>query len=61
MRDVVFAATVAALARYVDIVRYDGATAHGVPATLGHFKRYAACLVAVSLAVWALVHGSAAL
>ncbi len=41
-------------ARYVDIVRYQGTTVHGEPATAAHFKRYALILLVVSAAVWAV-------
>jgi hypothetical protein len=61
--DAAFVAVVGALllARYLDIARYDGATAEGAPATMVHFRRYAAGVIVLSLAVWAVLHGSAAL
>lgn len=40
-------------ARYIDIVRYQGTTVHGEPATTAHFKRYVVMLLAASAAVWA--------
>lgn len=39
-------------ARYIDIVRYAGTTAHGEPATMAHFKRYVLMLLAAGAAVW---------
>ena len=39
-------------ARYVDIVRYQGMTADGEPATTVHFRRYVLMLIVVSAAVW---------
>jgi len=47
------------LARYVDIVRFRGATAYGEPATLVHWRHYALGLVVGSIAVWILMHGIA--
>lgn len=40
-------------ARYLDIVRYQGTTAHGEPATIAHFKRYVLMLCVTATAVWA--------
>lgn len=40
--------------RYIDIVRYQGMTVHGEPATTAHLKRYALLLLAVAAAVWAV-------
>jgi hypothetical protein len=39
--------------RYVDIVRYQGLTADGQPATMAHFRRYAIVLLATAVALWA--------
>jgi hypothetical protein len=63
VRDITFAAVLAALvlARYVDIVKYRGATAEGAPATMEHFRRYAVRVIAVSLATWGVLHASVAL
>ncbi|MDP3767066.1 MAG: hypothetical protein Q8S13_03550 [Dehalococcoidia bacterium] len=41
-------------ARYIDIVRYKGTTAHGEPATMAHFKRYVAILLVAGAALWAV-------
>lgn len=40
--------------RYVDIVRYQGTTAHGEPATKAHLKRYVLVLLATAIVVWAV-------
>lgn len=56
----VYVLSVAALvaARYVDIRACGGQTVHGTPADMGHWKRYVAILLPVSLLlpgiVWAL-------
>ena len=52
--DLAFWLTVGLLicARYIDIVRYQGTTADGEPATTAHFRRYALMLVVVSAVVW---------
>ena len=42
--------------RHVDITRMQGRTAHGQPATLSHWKRYAGLLLAFSLVAWAVAH-----
>jgi len=47
------------VARYVDIVRFRGATAYGESATLVHWRRYALGLAVGSIAVWVLMHGIA--
>jgi hypothetical protein len=44
------------LIRYVDIRFLDGCTGAGEPATITHWIRYAALLVACSTAVWVLAH-----
>jgi hypothetical protein len=56
--DVVFWGTVAALilTRYLDIKLYNGLTATGKPATMSHWRMYAAVLLAGSIAVWGLLH-----
>jgi hypothetical protein len=41
-------------ARYIDIARYHGTTAHGEPATTAHFKRYALTLLVACGAIWAV-------
>jgi hypothetical protein len=58
--DVLYWMTVASMlgARYVDIHRFQGATASGEPATPEHFRRYAYGVTAGALAVWALAHAS---
>lgn len=59
---VLLALTAVALvvARYVDITRFAGTTVDGEPATLAHWKRYAAGVVAISLALWTLARMVAA-
>jgi hypothetical protein len=44
-------------ARYIDIVRYQGTTADGEPATMAHFKRHVAILLVVAAALWAVARG----
>jgi len=44
------------LVRYVDIRFLDGCTATGARASITHWIRYAALLVACSAAVWTLAH-----
>lgn len=39
-------------ARYVDIVRYQGMTVDGEPATAAHFKRYVLTLLVAAITVW---------
>ena len=58
--DIVFVCAVAALlaARCVDIVKLNGLTASGDPATPGHLKRYIVVLVLASAALWGLAHGA---
>jgi hypothetical protein len=41
-------------ARYIDIVRYKGATIDGEPATLAHFKRYVLVVLFAGAALWAI-------
>ena len=43
-------------ARYGDIRYFHGRTTDGSPATMAHWRRYAAVLVAVSTAIWLLAH-----
>ena len=52
--DLAFWLTVGLLigARYIDIVRYQGTTAEGEPATRAHLKRYVLGLLVVAAAVW---------
>lgn len=47
---------VAIAARYLDITKYEGATAEGEPATLRHLKRHALKLTAFSAFAWGLAH-----
>ena len=47
------------LVRYIDITRLGGLTADGQPASLGHWWRYAAWLLAASAVLWALAHAGA--
>jgi hypothetical protein len=56
--DVVFWITVPVLilVRYLDIRLWDGQTAMGTPASMGHWRRYSILLLACSTAVWALCH-----
>jgi hypothetical protein len=58
--DIVFVCAVAALlaARWVDIVKLNGLTASGDPATPGHLKRYIVVLVVASAVLWGLAHGA---
>lgn len=46
------AALLDGVGEYVDIVRYQGMTADGEPATTVHFRRYVLMLIVVSAAVW---------
>ena len=57
--DVVYWLVVAATAaaRFIDITRFQGRTASGEPADLGHFRRFALVLFAVAAAAWVLAHG----
>lgn len=41
-------------ARYIDIVRYQGKTADGEPATVAHLKRYVLWLLVIAIALWAV-------
>jgi hypothetical protein len=41
-------------ARYIDIVRFKGATMDGQPATRAHLKRYVLIVLLASTAVWAV-------
>lgn len=52
--DLLFWLVVAGLigTRYVDIVRCQGMTADGQPATLAHFRRYAIVLLVIALVLW---------
>jgi len=43
--------------RYVDIAYFHGSDSYGDPATIQHWRRYTALLLAISLAGWALAHG----
>ncbi len=45
-----------ALARYVDIVRFQGTTSDGEPATVGHFWRYVVMVTLVAGAAWGAAH-----
>jgi hypothetical protein len=59
--DLLFGATVILLiiARYADIAYYEGGTSYGEKATIQHWRRYVALLVAIALAVLAAAHGIA--
>lgn len=54
--DLLFWIVVGALigSRYVDIVRYQGKTADGEPATTAHLKRYVVVLLGTATVVWAV-------
>ncbi len=56
--DLAFWALAAALIviRYLDITRLNGLTANGEPASLAHWRRYAALVLVVSTAIWLLAH-----
>lgn len=41
-------------ARYIDIVRFQGTTIHGEPATTAHFKRYVMILLLAGAALFTL-------
>jgi hypothetical protein len=43
-------------ARRVDITRWQGTTASGEPATLAHWRRYAATVVLVAAAACVVAH-----
>lgn len=62
-RDAVYWATVAALAaaRSLDILKMNGQTATGSPASPAHLRRYLAILAVGAAAAWCLAHGVAAL
>lgn len=44
------------ISRYVDIRYLNGRTAEGEPATMHHWRKYSAMLLAVSLGIWVLTH-----
>ncbi|HNR35059.1 MAG TPA: hypothetical protein PKO36_07750 [Candidatus Hydrogenedentes bacterium] len=46
-------------ARYVDIVRYNGVTAYGDPATPAHWRRYTIALLLLAGGGWLAAHGAA--
>lgn len=46
-------------ARYVDIVRYNGVTAYGEPATPAHWRRYTVALLLAGGCGWLAAHGAA--
>src|SRR3990172_9519333 len=56
--DVVFWIIVPALilVRYLDIRLWNGQTAMGTPATMTHWRKYSALLLAGSTVVWLLCH-----
>ena len=56
--DIVFWGTVVALVltRYLDIKLYNGLTAGGEPASMSHWRKYAAVLLIGSMVVWVLLH-----
>lgn len=47
------------VARYLDIARFGGSTAYGEPATMAHWRRYAAAVLGGAVAAWLLLHGIA--
>ncbi len=47
------------LVRYVDIRYAFGLTAYGDPASMAHWRRYAAALLVVSTGLWLAVHAIA--
>jgi len=59
--DAAYWAVVAAVIglRYVDIRAFSGQTAKSEPATMAHWRRYAAVVLAAGLAGWGLAHGIA--
>lgn len=61
LADVVYGTTIPLLigARYVDIARYQGATATGEPATIKHWIRYTVSLTLISATVWVASHAVA--
>lgn len=50
------AAVVNLAARWLDVTRCAGRTLSNEPATLQHWRRYAALLVGVTLAAWSFAH-----
>lgn len=48
-------------ARHLDVARFNGLTAEGEPATMAHFRRYTALLLAVAAVMWGAAHGISAL
>jgi hypothetical protein len=56
--DAVFWSTAAALvlARYLEIKFYNGLTNTGEPASMSHWRKYAAMLLICSAVVWTLLH-----
>jgi hypothetical protein len=44
------------ISRYVDIRYLKGQTAEGAPATMNHWRKYSAMLLAISVGVWGLTH-----
>jgi len=57
--DVAFGVVVGliAIARYIDVTRYDGTTGAGVPMTRGALSRYMGQLVLFATIGWASAHG----
>ncbi len=47
------------VARYVDIRHFKGLTANGEPASMVHWRRYAAILGVVTTVLWFVAHGIA--
>lgn len=45
--------------RYVDITRFGGRTVTGEPATIRHWRRYAAVLLPAALVAWGAAHAIA--
>ncbi|HYW79739.1 MAG TPA: hypothetical protein VE890_09195 [Thermoguttaceae bacterium] len=59
--DILYWAAVGSLlaARFVDVRHLDGKTAEGSPATMAHWRRYAAALSAASMGIWVVAHAIA--
>jgi hypothetical protein len=45
------------IVRYIDIAYFHGGDSYGDPATMKHWRRYAALLLVISLAMWSIAHG----
>jgi hypothetical protein len=60
-RDLVFWVAVSSLVvvRWLDVTRLEGKTAEGEPATMTHWRHYAAVVTGSALAAWLLAHAVA--